>query len=207
MGGFLFLNGFLFLTFRFYYFFQINNAGVSYDHAEFFDQISDDLVARLIQLNVTSLTRLTKLVIPGMVARKRGLIMNVGSAAGTLPCGEPLYAVYAATKAYVNQFSRSLNLELKGKGVHVENSIPYFVVSKLSKVRAGLMTPVPTAYARSALARAGRQATIVPFFWHAVQDAVVHCVPEWLFGIFILKDHLSIRARALKKKQNAAKAQ
>jgi len=55
-----------------------------------------------------------------MIQRKKGAIVNVGSAAGEVSCGDPLYAVYSGSKAYVDFFSRSLNLELQHKGVHVQ---------------------------------------------------------------------------------------
>ena len=98
----------------------VNNAGMSYEHADYLHLISDELVAKLIQINIVSLTRLTKAVLPGMESRKKGLIINVGSAAGTMTIGDPLYAVYSGTKAYVDAFSRSLYLEYKGKNIHVE---------------------------------------------------------------------------------------
>jgi len=72
---------------------------------------------RMIQVNVTALTELTGLILPDMLARGRGRILNVGSVAGFQP--GPLMAVYYATKAYVNSFSEALANELEGSGVTV----------------------------------------------------------------------------------------
>lgn len=72
---------------------------------------------RMIRVNVAALTELTGLVLPGMLARGRGRILNVGSVAGFQP--GPLMAVYYATKAYVNSFSEALASELAGTGVTV----------------------------------------------------------------------------------------
>jgi uncharacterized protein len=71
----------------------------------------------MIDLNVRALTEMTKLFVPGMVQRKKGRIMNVGSTASFQP--GPLMAVYYATKAYVLSFSEALSEELKGTGVTV----------------------------------------------------------------------------------------
>lgn len=71
----------------------------------------------MIQVNITALTHLTKLAVPGMLERKQGRIMNVASTAGLQP--GPLMAVYYATKAYVISFSEALANELKGSGISV----------------------------------------------------------------------------------------
>lgn len=70
--------------------------------------------------------------------------------------GDPLYAVYSASKAYMDFFSRSLNLELRNEGIFVQCQVPYFVTTKLSKLRrASLLIPTPGAYARAAVAWIG----------------------------------------------------
>lgn len=66
--------------------------------------------------------------------------------------GNPLYAVYSASKAYVDYFSRSLHYELKSFGVHVQCQSPYFVTSKLSKIRSTSLTvPNPDDFAVAAV--------------------------------------------------------
>ena len=70
-----------------------------------------------IQVNVVALTELTKRVLPAMIARRSGRILNVASTAGFLP--GPLMAVYYATKAYVISFSEAIANELAGTGVTV----------------------------------------------------------------------------------------
>jgi short-subunit dehydrogenase len=93
----------------------VNNAGFG----TFGPFAENDLDAELaqIQLNVTTLTHLTKLMLPGMIRRGRGKILNVASTAAFQP--GPLMAVYYATKAYVLSFSEALANELKGSGVTV----------------------------------------------------------------------------------------
>ncbi|STZ76184.1 SDR family NAD(P)-dependent oxidoreductase [Bergeriella denitrificans] len=99
----------------------INNAGLalgldSADKADFADWET------MIQTNIVGLTFLTRRILPQMVARKAGYIINIGSIAGTYPY--PGGNVYGATKAYVRQFSLNLRADLAGTGVRVSNIEP-----------------------------------------------------------------------------------
>jgi uncharacterized protein len=71
----------------------------------------------MIEVNVAALTRLTALLLPGMLERRRGAILNVASTAAFAP--GPNQAVYCATKAYVLSFSEALAEEVRGSGVRV----------------------------------------------------------------------------------------
>lgn len=85
----------------------INNVGMSYSHPEFFGDIQDinQFTNNLINCNITSVTKMTAIVLPGMVERKKGgIIINNASSSGRFPT--PLLTVYSSTKAYVDFFSR-----------------------------------------------------------------------------------------------------
>jgi short-subunit dehydrogenase len=86
---------------------------------------------RQIQLNVTTLTHLTHLYLPAMIARKTGRILNVASTAAFQP--GPLMAVYFATKAYVLHFSEALANELRGSGVTVTCLCPGATATEFHK--------------------------------------------------------------------------
>lgn len=92
-----------------------NNAGFG-QYGLFVENDLEECL-RQIQLNVTTLTHLTRLYLPEMVERKSGRILNVASTAAFQP--GPLMAVYFATKAYVLHFSEALANELAGTGVTV----------------------------------------------------------------------------------------
>jgi 17beta-estradiol 17-dehydrogenase / very-long-chain 3-oxoacyl-CoA reductase len=74
----------------------LNNVGISYPYTRFFYELDDSTVDQLITLNVSSTTWMTRIVLPGMLARKRGAIVNMASAAGVL--NSPLLAQYGAAK-------------------------------------------------------------------------------------------------------------
>jgi uncharacterized protein len=98
----------------------VNNAG----HGGFgaFAETEWGDKAGMLQLNVVSLTELTQRLVPGMVARKRGGVLNLASTAAFQP--GPLTAVYSATKAYVLSFSEALAEEVRRSGVTVTTLCP-----------------------------------------------------------------------------------
>ncbi len=93
----------------------INNAG--FGDLGTFESSEPERVEAMLQVNMVALTRLTQWALPGMLKRKCGWICNVGSTAGLMAL--PTFAVYAATKSYVNSFSEALRVELRGSGVNV----------------------------------------------------------------------------------------
>ena len=99
----------------------VNNAGVGM-YGELQDQ-SVEALTRMQMINVVALTNLTRLMLPEMLARKHGRILNVASVVGYQP-GGPRMAVYYATKAYVLSFSKGLARELTGSGVSVTALCP-----------------------------------------------------------------------------------
>jgi short-subunit dehydrogenase len=98
----------------------VNNAG--FGTVGSFAELPPEREAAMIELNVTALVRLTRALLPGMIARRRGSVLNVGSTAGFQP--GPYMATYYATKAFVNSFSEALSYELRGSGVSVTVSCP-----------------------------------------------------------------------------------
>jgi short-subunit dehydrogenase len=89
-------------------------------------------LSEMMSLNIVTLTRLTRLLLPDMVNRKSGKIMNVASTAGFQP--GPLMAVYYASKAYVVSFSQALSNELAGSGVTVTTLCPGPTATKFEEV-------------------------------------------------------------------------
>ncbi len=108
----------------------INNAGLG-DLGTF--ETSDPArIEAMMAVNMVALTRITRWALPGMIQRRCGWICNVGSTAGLIPL--PSFAVYAATKAYVNSFSEALRVELRGSGVNVLALCPGPVETEFGEV-------------------------------------------------------------------------
>lgn len=101
----------------------VNNAGV--EKYEPFHEYDFDMIAKIMQTNVISAQWLTRLVLPGMVERKRGHIVNIASVAGKMAV--PYNTVYSASKHALVGFSWSLREEVSRHGVGVSVICPGFV--------------------------------------------------------------------------------
>lgn len=111
----------------------VNNAGLALglDPAQSADLDAWD---QMVDTNIKGLMYVTRAILPGMVARNRGLIVNLGSIAATYPY--PGGNVYGATKAFVRQFSLNLRADLLGTKVRVSDVEPGLVGgTEFSKVR------------------------------------------------------------------------
>jgi len=104
----------------------INNAG--FGTVGYFWEIDLGRQLDMIQVHVGASVRLIRAVLPGMISRGRGSIINVSSLAAFVPT--PGNATYSATKAYLTIFSEALNKELRGTGVKVQVLVPGFTFTE-----------------------------------------------------------------------------
>lgn len=100
----------------------VNNAGFGLG-GRYVDADIEDSV-RMVQVHVTASMRLVRAALPGMIRQGHGGIINVSSISGFVPVGGT--TVYGATKSYLNFFTESLEMELKGSGVRVQALCPGF---------------------------------------------------------------------------------
>uniref|UniRef100_A0A3P8Z0R9 Hydroxysteroid (17-beta) dehydrogenase 12b n=1 Tax=Esox lucius TaxID=8010 RepID=A0A3P8Z0R9_ESOLU len=181
----------------------VNNVGISYSYPEFFLNIPnlDSFIDTMVNVNITSVCQMTRMVLPGMVERKKGAILNISSASGMYPC--PLLTIYSASKAFVDFFSRGLEAEYKSKGIIIQSVLPFFVATKLSKIRhATLDKPSPDRYVAAELNTVGLQSQTNGYLPHAVMGwlTTVLC-PTRLLNSYIMSLHLGMRSRYLKKQK------
>ena len=104
----------------------VNNAGI--ERIEAYDRIDPEYVARMIAVNLTAPMLLTRAVLPGMLARGRGHVVNLCSLAGI---GSPPYAAtYSATKAGLMSFTRSIRSECRERNVSASAICPGWVADR-----------------------------------------------------------------------------
>jgi short-subunit dehydrogenase len=158
--------------------FLVNNAGVG-STGRFVDADAAGEAA-MAELNVTAVVRLTRALLPGMLARGQGRILNIGSTAGFQP--GPYMATYYASKAFVNSFSEALAYELRGSGVTVTLACPGPTSTEfgdVSGVGRSLLFRLQVATAESVAAAAYRA-----LFGGRV--LMVHGLLNWL-GVVLLR--------------------
>jgi short-subunit dehydrogenase len=116
----------------------INNVAVEYPLPVTEQSAAD--VQRQIELNLLTPILLTRRVLPGMIARKRGTVCMMSSMAGKSPT--PYDAIYAATKHGLNGFVESVRFELSGTGVHIGVVCPSFVAESGMWMNGGIKAPM-----------------------------------------------------------------
>ncbi|CAK9804343.1 Very-long-chain 3-oxoacyl-CoA reductase [Anthophora plagiata] len=184
----------------------VNNAGASYEHPDLFTNLSEESVATILQLNVAAVTGISRALLPQMFRRKKGVLINIGSALAVMPA--PYLAVYAASKAYIVKLSYDLAAEAEPNGVTVQCIIPGLVATRMSKIKKPTwMAPTAEKFVKSSLKTIGLESCTTGYPPHFLLTGFVHtlrCICEkgalWL----ISRTMCTIRNRALSKKNREA---
>lgn len=170
----------------------INNAGIGFNGS--FNDIEWENHLDVINLNIVSLTKLTKLYSDDMVKRNEGKILNIASTGAYQP--GPLIGVYYASKAYVLSFSEALREEVKDKGVDVVTLCPGATKTNFSK-RAG-KGDLDVAMSAEKVAKVG---------YNALMKNKAICVPGLMNKVLVFLSKIAptvINAKMVKKIQGKA---
>ncbi|KZV96285.1 NAD(P)-binding protein [Exidia glandulosa HHB12029] len=176
----------------------VNNAGISRIAPFAADDDKDQ--AEIVAVNVTAVLRLTSIVLPGMVARNRGLVLSIGSlSGGVAPIA--LSSVYSASKAFLVTWTQGLGDELartrSAVGVAVIN-VGYVAGGMADGVDASFMTPNGERFVRAVLGRIGlaggaigRRFVWNPYWSHALLEFFVRSFGLETFAAGVMTDSLS----------------
>ncbi|KAK3208928.1 hypothetical protein GRF29_69g135262 [Pseudopithomyces chartarum] len=194
----------------------INNVGQSHSIPVPFVETTAEEMNNIITINCMATLKVTQTIAPGMISRKRGLILTMASTGGFFPT--PLLATYSGSKAFLQQWSTALASELEPHGVYVQCVQSHLVTTAMSKIRkSSALVPNPRQFVRSVLGKLGRSGgaqnvayTSAPFWSHGLMI--------WFLSRFIGERaplvvkinrsmHEDIRKRALRKAARDAKKQ
>ncbi|RUP37538.1 hypothetical protein BC936DRAFT_138441 [Jimgerdemannia flammicorona] len=190
----------------------VNNVATNHEIPTPFAEEEERVLDGIVEVNIHATLKVTRLVLPQMTTNRTGLILNLGSFAGTV--ATPYLSAYSASKAFLATWSQAVGAELAPSGVVVEHINTYFVVTAMSKIRKpSFLIPLPKPYVASVLSKIGVQggASIpygsTPYFSHAVANWALENVFTTRFWVnYNLSLQTDIRKRALRKREREAAA-
>jgi len=185
----------------------INNVGTNSEIPTFFVDEQEQVLRDIIEVNCQGAIRITKSIVPGMIERRNGLIINVGSGSGLVPT--PLLSVYSASKAFLSTWSQAIGVELSQYGIIVQNLNAFFVVSNMSKIkRPSFTAPSAEDFVKCVLNKIGVAGgamapfTSCPYPSHAIANWAIETIPSRRLALKVNYDmHMDIRKRALKRRE------
>ena len=185
----------------------VNNVGLSHKYAQYFLEAGEKRLRDIIELNCQAMIQMTHLLLPAMVARGRGAVINISSFVSNHPI--PLLSIYAATKIFVNYFSTSLSKEYASKGIRVQTVTPNFVSTAMTKMHRNVFVPSAAKYVKSAISTIGIEEMTSGYLPHAIAHTVIHVIPKSIVGRMEFAVLSYARSRYLKitaqRKYNAKK--
>ncbi|KAM4615878.1 17-beta-hydroxysteroid dehydrogenase type 3 [Polymixia lowei] len=151
----------------------VNNVGILPSHIPGkFLEIEDleQTITKVINCNVKTMVKMCKMILPGLENRGKGVILNVSSGVACVP--SPIYSLYAASKMFVERFSRGLQSEYKDKGIIIQAVAPFGVSTRMTGYqKVNMVTLTPEDFVKSSLQylRAGDK----------THGSVCHTVLSW----------------------------
>uniref|UniRef100_A0ACD5Z2J0 Uncharacterized protein n=2 Tax=Avena sativa TaxID=4498 RepID=A0ACD5Z2J0_AVESA len=186
----------------------VNNAGLAKPCALFLHEADVEAWVRMIRVNLWALTEVAAAVLPGMVERGRGAVVNIGSGT-THPFLPALHHL-----PRLQTLSRSLHVEYRAKGIDVQCQAPLFVETKMtlgvaaSLKRRGLflrlMMPTSDEYARAAACWIGHGPLCMPNLVHRFQCCICNILPDSVLDELILR--LNLRHRVVFQRLRTTRA-
>ncbi|XP_040199067.1 very-long-chain 3-oxoacyl-CoA reductase-like [Rana temporaria] len=179
----------------------VNNVGmnISRNPCRFMDIPDiDQMLDKAINCNIMSVLWMSRIILPQMLQRKKGLIINLSSEVGNRPY--PMSLVYNATKVFVDFFSRGLHVEYKSKGITVQSVMPLLVSTDMTfKMKTNIFVKSPADFACEALNTVGYTNRTSGCLSHSLQSYALDFIPDSIFYSVLFSDAVGDQFKHVKE--------
>ncbi|XP_044513492.1 testosterone 17-beta-dehydrogenase 3 [Gracilinanus agilis] len=157
----------------------VNNVGMLQNIFPCHFLSGPDKVQSLIHCNVSSVVKMTQLILRDMEERQKGLVLNISSGAGRFPW--PFYSIYSSTKAFVCTFSKALQAEYKAKGIIIQVVTPYSISTPMTKyLKPSMMTKTAEEFVKESLNFVAVGDETCGSLAHEILAHLIDLIPSWL---------------------------
>eukprot|EP00112_Aurelia_sp_Birch-Aquarium-sp1_P005305 Seg160.1 transcript_id=Seg160.1/GoldUCD/mRNA.D3Y31 product="Hydroxysteroid dehydrogenase-like protein 1" protein_id=Seg160.1/GoldUCD/D3Y31 len=158
----------------------VNNVGIMYERLQFFLAVSPERLKQIVNLNITATILMTRMILPQMVDRRRGAIINISSGACLHPT--PTMTAYSASKICTDFFSRALNYEYKSKGVVIQSVQPFYVSTRMTNfMKPNFLVPDATTFVEHAVKTLPYTTRTFGYWSHGLYGVLGTLLPQWLY--------------------------
>ncbi|KAF2356499.1 Short-chain dehydrogenase/reductase SDR [Trinorchestia longiramus] len=167
----------------------VNNVGVMIPYPKKYEEITEDEIWSHVNVNMGSVAAMMAIVLPQMLARNKGAIVNISSIAAYGPM--PLLSIYAASKAFVEYLSVAVASEnCCRRGVTVQTVTPCYVSTNMTSFSKythtpNIFIPTPAQFAASAVSSIGYTHYTTGYWSHGVQKWFVQLLPASVFTLLM----------------------
>uniref|UniRef100_A0A8C6TQY0 Hydroxysteroid (17-beta) dehydrogenase 3 n=1 Tax=Neogobius melanostomus TaxID=47308 RepID=A0A8C6TQY0_9GOBI len=149
----------------------------------------DQSINQLINCNVKALVKMCKIILPGMVNRGTGAIINISS--GVASSCVPLYTLYAASKVFVHRFSQALQAEYKEKGIIIQAVAPFSVSTRMTFYQApGTLVLTPDEFVNTSLQYLLSGDNTYGSISHSLVGWLLQRIPDWILFSECMQNNL-----------------
>ncbi|XP_037349809.1 17-beta-hydroxysteroid dehydrogenase type 3 [Talpa occidentalis] len=158
----------------------VNNVGMLPNFLPSLFLNTPDAIENLIHCNITSVVKMTQLILKSMESRQKGLILNISSGTALFPW--PLYSLYSASKAFMHTFSKALQVEYKAKGIIIQVLTPYAISTSMTNyLKTSMIIKTADEFVKESLNYVGFGDEACGCLVYEILANFIRLIPSWAF--------------------------